>query len=385
MTGLSDQGLTIKRLDEIKNELDTGLRLIFGQELSLDPSTPEAQLNGIIAEDITVLYELAQAVYMGLNPSFSSGNMLDLVSQIRGIQRKPATATRVEIQTVGTPGALIPEGTLFAASGIPNITFSLEADIVVPELGTIVCSETGLIVVPINTLREIVTPISGLISVNNPTAGVTGTEQETDEEFRIRSNASVALPGRAILDSMQAGLSNIDGVEKAIVYENTSERYDYSTGTGAKSMRAIVLGGGDQAIAETIFFRKSLGCGMNGAVSVPVNDIHGLPHSIRFDRPALIDIFVSVKITKLLGWNQTQEDIIKQAIVDFANGEHCNFAGYTIGQSVYSAELYGALLSYPTFTVTEILVDTATPVSANFVLMELDELARFDVVNIGVI
>jgi len=388
MTGLSETGMTIRRLDEIKARLDNGLRLIFGQELSLDPSTPEAQLNGIFAEDIAILYEIAQAVYLGLNPNYSTGNMLDLVSQIRGILRKPSTATVVDVALEGSPNMTVPQGTLFSASGVPDKTFSLTSAVIMDALGDgtglVACTETGKIVVPANTLKEITTPVSGLSSVNNPNPGVTGTEQETDEEFRLRSNASVALPSRAILDGMQAGIANIFEVETAIVYENTTNVADPLTGTSPKSMRAIVKGGSDKEIADVIFFRKSLGCGMDGLVTVPVDDINGMPHDIRFDRPVLTNIFVSVDVQELALWTPDQIPLIKQAIVNFAAGEHCSFNGYQIGEDVYASQLYTALIEFNAFNVRSILVGIVAPGAGTIADLQHDELAVFDTANITV-
>ena len=79
----------------------------------------------------------------------------------------------------------------------------------------------GPIVAPINTLTEILTPISGWISINNPKAGLTGRFIETDAELRIRRNNSLRLLGAGTVESIRARLlQQVPGVTSAFVFEN---------------------------------------------------------------------------------------------------------------------------------------------------------------------
>ena len=74
---------------------------------------------------------------------------------------------------------------------------------------------------PINTLVEILTPISGWISINNLKAGVTGRYIETDAELRIRRNNSIRLLGAATVEAIRARLlQEVPGVTSAFVFEN---------------------------------------------------------------------------------------------------------------------------------------------------------------------
>jgi len=388
MTGLSDQGLTIKRLDEIKTELDEGLKIIFGQELSSDPSTPQSQMNGQIAEDISVLYEIAQAVYAGLNPNYSSGNMLDLVSGIRGVVRKKATATQVIVDFTGTDGTVVPVGTLFSDPQTPSITFSLDASKTLPDSGAASCTILGPVAVIAGTLTSIINPISGLTAVNNPEDGSVGVNEESDEELRIRSNASVALPSTSILEGMEAGIANVLNVTEARVGENTTSITDPITGISPKSMLAIVNGGDEQDIAEVIFNRKSLGCGMDGDIEVNVLDSNNYAHPIRFSRPTLVPIHVQLDLKELSDWDPALIPNIKQSLVDYATGASstCSFTGYSISDDVYASQLYGAYInSGNAFSVNSILVEESTPAGNLEVIIDLSELATFSVDDITVV
>jgi uncharacterized phage protein gp47/JayE len=79
----------------------------------------------------------------------------------------------------------------------------------------------GPIVAPVNTLTEMLTPISGWISINNLKAGVTGRFIETDAELRIRRNNSLRLLGAGTVESIRARLlQQVPGVISALVFEN---------------------------------------------------------------------------------------------------------------------------------------------------------------------
>lgn len=79
----------------------------------------------------------------------------------------------------------------------------------------------GPIAAPVNTLTEILTPISGWISINNLKAGVTGRFIETDAELRIRRNNSLRLLGAGTVESIRARLlQQVPGVISALVFEN---------------------------------------------------------------------------------------------------------------------------------------------------------------------
>lgn len=86
---------------------------------------------------------------------------------------------------------------------------------------TFLSQDFAPIAAPINTLVEILTPISGWNSINNPKAGVTGRFIETDAELRIRRNNSIRLLGAGTVESIRARLlQQVPGVTSAFIFEN---------------------------------------------------------------------------------------------------------------------------------------------------------------------
>lgn len=86
---------------------------------------------------------------------------------------------------------------------------------------TFLSQDFAPIAAPVNTLVEILTPISGWNSINNPKAGVTGRFIETDSELRIRRNNSIRLLGAGTVESIRARLlQQVPGVTSAFIFEN---------------------------------------------------------------------------------------------------------------------------------------------------------------------
>lgn len=79
----------------------------------------------------------------------------------------------------------------------------------------------GSIPAPINTVTEILTPLSGWESVDNFKAGVTGRNIETDAELRLRRKNSIRIIGAATVEAIRARLlQEVSGVTQALVFEN---------------------------------------------------------------------------------------------------------------------------------------------------------------------
>ncbi len=92
---------------------------------------------------------------------------------------------------------------------------------------TFLSQDFAPIAAPINTLTEILTPISGWNSINNPKAGVTGRFVETDAELRIRRNNSIRLLGAGTVESIRARLlQQVPYVTSAYIFENRTMTQD---------------------------------------------------------------------------------------------------------------------------------------------------------------
>lgn len=145
------------------------------------------------------------------------------------------------------------------------------------------------------TLTEIVNPISGFDRVKNMEDADLGRDLEEDPDFRIRREEEVEQAGAATVETIRAGLLDIEDVEQAIVFENDTSAVD-SNGLPPKSLRAYVRGGTDQEIGEKLWEKKGGGIEFSGTETYVITDTQGIPHSMKFSRPTIKDIYVIIDI-----------------------------------------------------------------------------------------
>ncbi len=94
--GLDENGFTIKRLPDIKADLEQAFRDEFG-EIDVSASSVFGQIIGVTAKPIADLWELMGIIYLSQSPTSAEGVQLDNVAQYTGITRLGATATRGEV------------------------------------------------------------------------------------------------------------------------------------------------------------------------------------------------------------------------------------------------------------------------------------------------
>ena len=95
-------------------------------------------------------------------------------------------------------------------------------------------------------------------------------------------------------ESIQAGLLELPDVTAVTVYENRSD--ETVDGLKPHSFEAIVHGGDDREIAQTILNKAPIGIDTNGSIEVEVADSEGTLEKIYFSRPQEVPIYVKVII-----------------------------------------------------------------------------------------
>lgn len=126
--GVTISGFVLKRLDDIKSEIESALRLSLGPEINLLPESVLGQIIGIISERESLVWELAEAVYNSQYPDTSEGVSLDNVVALTGITRKGATYSTGNGIARGTATTVIPAGSVISVVGNPDSRFVTDAD-----------------------------------------------------------------------------------------------------------------------------------------------------------------------------------------------------------------------------------------------------------------
>jgi uncharacterized phage protein gp47/JayE len=157
------------------------------------------------------------------------------------------------------------------------------------------CTVTGAVIVPVGALNEIVTKVNGLDSVINYASGITGRAMESDTELRmdLGTRQKQATSNEV---AIQNEIRKINGVEYARVYSNRD--IVEVAGRPPKCYEAVVVGGDEQEIAETIFEKGPGGIQAFGSIVKDVVDSEGFHWNIGFSRPINKYIWVKVNYSR---------------------------------------------------------------------------------------
>lgn len=385
--GISNEGFKRKRLDQLLEELNDEVKSIFGDNFNVSPESPDGQINGVVSESNANLWEIAEESYNAFNPSAATGVTLSNLVQLNGITRLPATSSRAQLSLSGTAGTFIPAGSLVSTSDTGD-QFSTELDVTLDGAGNASvfanALNTGPITALAGTITEIDTPITGWSSVTNSADAQIGTNEETDVELRSRREQSVARDAQAIIDAIFAGVANVPGVTQTVVLENDTNVVD-GNGLPPHSFQVIAVGGVDEDIADVIWLKKPAGILSFGNTTVQIIDSQGIPHDISFSRPTEIDIYVEVDLTTFPEYPANGDELIKQAIVDYANGELIAGRGFSLADDVIYTRLYTPINSVQGHEIDALRIGTSpSPTGTSNIPIGATEISNFLTVNIVV-
>jgi uncharacterized phage protein gp47/JayE len=177
-------------------------------------------------------------------------------------------------------------------------------------------ADSGSVTIIPNTITTPTTIVLGVTDIKNPDQPeITGIDQETDAQFRIRIKSAPALASVGFFNSMQSNLLNINDVEYVLVLENNTNSTD-SNGVPAHSYWIIVSGGLEADIADVIYTYRSGGSGLKGAEDVEVEQIDGSVFHVYFDRAVEEDLYIQFEIEDIITGNSVDTDYLAQQIVE---------------------------------------------------------------------
>jgi uncharacterized phage protein gp47/JayE len=243
-----------------------------------------------------------------------------------------------------------------------------------------VATATGPLPVPENTLTEIVTPVSGLASVNNIVSGATGRDVELDDAFRRRRRWTLQNNAEGTDRALESRIrSEVVGVSYCRVKSNRTMDTD-SDGRPPKSFEAVVAGGADADIAAKIWEVQPSGIASYGNTEVVVLDSAGDEQTVKFSRPVPKYIWVNMVLTlypeELFPADGPEQ--IKAAVVAWAQDEYSN------GVDVIHQRLFIPIFTVPGIRGIELELgatdDPLTPpvlYSADDIAMGYNEVALF--------
>lgn len=87
-------GFKRRTLLQIKQDLETELKAVFGPSFETTPESPNGYLVAMLAKALSSLQELGQEIYDAHNPATATGLALDYIMAVAGMTRRAATPCR---------------------------------------------------------------------------------------------------------------------------------------------------------------------------------------------------------------------------------------------------------------------------------------------------
>lgn len=375
---------------------------VYGTSIPADSFIKATSTGKVFATDDDVLLDENLCVSIEMYPTtVSNSTVYSFTYQIAGINASPVTvsitsdgsATKSEIVN-----ALITEVNtnhstdLFAVLNGENIvvstvnlnvecTYNASAFTIVKAAKAIsaTCTTTGVNVHIANSISSIQSPVVGWETATNPYEATSGTEIETDAELRTKYITAKFQDSLNTYEAIYSAVLKISGVTEIIIYENETDATLGSPPLPPHSFYVIVRGGNSIDIAQAIWDNKPAGIATYGSVVETVTDSQGVNHTIKFDRPVDVPIYIEVHLTKDSAYPVDGDAQIKTAIIEY-------ISSLNIGDDVLYSRLYSPVNSVPGHYVTALYLDTtASPAATSNIPFDYYKRATITAANIDIV
>ena len=350
MAEINAAGVTGKSLAEYLADMQSRY-LDIDSGWNIGAETPDGLQIAAWCETLANLDEQVTFAYQSVDPQSAIGQQLDRIAMFAGLFRQDATFSTATVSFTGVDGTVVPAGTQIRNKATDTL-WATDGEVTlsggVGSVG-VTCTEAGAATASPGDLSIIATPVGGLQSVTNLAAASLGLDEEADDAFRSRRNASVALPGSNQIDNIYAAVGNVDGVKQVKVFENSEDTTD-ADGVAGHSVAIFVDGGSDEDVLKAIASRKNPGCGLNrdsafpNKITADTTTPKGQPVSITFFRPELITVYALVQIASSTLSEQDKvrikNEMVGYSLLGFKSQSGFNREGFRIGENVAAGRLY---------------------------------------------
>ena len=328
--GLTDDGYTAPRSADFLTLIRDGYEEKTGLTIEWDADTFLGTITVIMADQLGDLAEAGQAVYDAFDVNNASGLQLVNLALIVGVTRTPATYSTCSVTLTGTNGTIVREGSLVEGGGTDgHARWEVTANATIAGgVATVIvqAQEAGATEADAAAIVTIVTPIDGWATVTNANPATVGTDRESDAALRKRRQASLQTAGSRSLNALRANLLDIDGVQAAIVVDNSTGSTAIVEGLsltahsiGVVIYPSTVTDAQKETIAETIYDHIPAGIATNGTGTIAtVTGADGYAKTIAWDYAT--DFTVDVAAVLVLGAGYELDDVqeeAEEAIADY--------------------------------------------------------------------
>lgn len=347
-------GLVTQSLEEIRQDLITKFKGVYGQAINIEQNSPDGQWINILAQEKKDILDLFTQFYNNLDPDRVIGIPQQILYKLNGLIIKAYTYSYTYVNvTINESTSLqgldtnieSADGTGYTVRDTNGNRWILAAS---TELEPGVHSlnfraaDLGSITALPNTINVMETVVRGVSSVNNPAGNyITGSTGETSAQFRLRRNQAMAVPSQGFDESTESQMLNLTNVTQCKVYDNRTD--SVVNGIPAHGIWVIVQGGQPEDIGRVIYNNLPPGIPMKGEQSVWVQKTNGDVVEVLYDVPAAVNLYVRATIKNFTTTN-LDENYIKEQLA---------LTEYQIHERAESSTLLG--------TIKETIGDAGTP------------------------
>lgn len=337
-------GLVTQSLEEIKEDLTTKFKDIYGQDINIEQNSPDGQWINILAQEKKDILDLFTQFYNNLDPDRVVGIPQQILYKLNGLTIKAFTFSYVYIYVTVTEDVTLQgldddieniDGTGYTVRDTNGNRWILATTTDLKtgkHLLNFRSADLGSITALPNTISIMETVQKGVVGVNNPANNyVTGNSGETTAEFRLRRNKAMAVPSQGFDESTASQMLELETVKECKVYDNRTN--EVVNGIPAHGIWVIVRGGLPQEIGRVIYNNLPPGIPMKGDEKVVIQKVNGDIEYIYYDIAKPTNLYVRATI-KNFSDDDLDTDYIKQQLAE---------SEYGIQEQAESALLLGSI------------------------------------------
>ena len=339
---ITEEGFKRPTYNEILADLQQKTLEKLGYDTNVDENSTIGKILCVMSYFFDKAWQDLEGSYYSSFVSTARGSSLDRIATLMGVSRELQQHAEAPVTFTGTVGTVIPTG--FAVSTDDNLIFNTLSDATITSDGTVTvmaeCEETGETGnVGAGEITLIVNPVADVTSVTNYSAATGGKDKENDSEFRERMLEGLGTTKGSTIDAMLVEILALKGVMSAAIISNDTD--ETVSGRPAHSFEAFVYGGVQGEIANAIFEKKPIGIQSVGTLTTTINDVAGNPHTVKFSRPTMKQVYVKATLTVSENFGTT--DDVQTAIIKYIGGLDSDQA-YYYGLKMHETCVYTKLL-----------------------------------------
>lgn len=205
--GLTENGLVIKSLDDIKTDAETRLKEAFG-EINTDAASVFGQLIGVLSEVASEVWQELENVYQNQYPSGANGISLDNAVAYNAITRLEATRSLVDVVLFGTQGTLVETGTRVSTAETNNVFFTT-SDVTI-DAAFVVESEV--------TVDTVANTFSYTVTINGTPYTYISDSDATEDEITAGLESAINASSDVVATDNQDGTVKVVSVDSKTTF-----------------------------------------------------------------------------------------------------------------------------------------------------------------------